>query len=111
MKHKPMFNETAYFSDAANPGGIPLWQLLGYPSKAVWKQEGKQATGTFVPPALPGTGGGPTLLPDGSGGTITGAGTGATLTSSGSIGDLLSFIPTSYLLIGGAIILLMVLKK
>ena len=170
-----MFNETSYntLSDVA----IPLWQSLGYPSKAAWKQAGSPSGSTFTPPSgLPtvpqcpagqvwyvgvsgggacaapsgvlGTGGGtsasnplqalwqqlgfgskqawkqagrptgtsggtvaggdPTLV--GGGGTGIDPTTGAPATSS-SLGDMLASIPTTYWLIGGAIVLLMVLKK
>jgi len=109
-----MFNETSYFNDALNPGGTPLWESLGFGSKAAWKQAGRPTDSTFTPPSgLP-------RLP-GSGGTLPGATGGATdqvtgmpadvPTSGGGIGDMLASIPPMYLMIGAAIVLLMVLKK
>lgn len=110
------------FSDFLNPGGVPVWQQLGYASKAAWVAEGRRTdgatTGTpiFVPPA-----GLPTI---GSGGATSGGGSpiasdsgaaavGADAAAAGPVasGGLLDSIPSSWLLIGGAIVLLMVMKK
>lgn len=113
-----MFNETS-FGDAFNPGkgNIPVWQQLQFGTKAMWKQAGRPtdgATTAFNPPpglpTLPGSG------VDGSATTIdpaTGLPTTASASSStsSSLSSLFAGIPSTYLLIGAAIILVMVMKK
>jgi hypothetical protein len=107
-----MFNETtSYFGDSLNPGGTSVWQQLQFGSKASWKQAGRPTSGAMFtpPPQLP-IGGVPTPIA-GAGNDPSPLAPVATAASSGGIAGLLSSIPTTYLLIGGAIILLMVMKK
>lgn len=98
-----MFNECAQLDARATFGdvilsGEPVWQQLGFPDKAAWKQAGRPTGGAAVTTtsgsAVPGAG--------------AGAGAGAGTATSGG---LLSGIPTTYLFIGGAILLLMMMKK
>lgn len=111
-------------------GTVPEWMRLGYPDKASWKRAGGKEgqAGQYVPGPAPsplpidcapgyhivgnscvidttgGSGGGP-----GSGGTgKTGSGGGGIFDS---ISSAFSGIPTTYLLIGGAIVAVMFLKK
>ncbi len=108
------------FSDFLNPGGVPVWQQLGFASKAAWKQAGAPSEGATVgtpvfvpPPRLPAVGTGGTtgsgastvpIAPD-SGGAL------APVAEEPASGGFLSGIPSSWLLIGGAIALLMMMKK
>jgi hypothetical protein len=107
-----MFNETtSYFGDSLNPSGAPVWQQLQFGSKTLWKQAGRPTSGaTFTPPPQLPIGGVPTPIA-GAGNDPSALVPVATATSGGGIAGLLSNIPTTYLLIGGAIILLMVMKK
>lgn len=118
-------------------GDDPLWSQLGFGSKTAWKQAGRpnaagQPTGggsigpTGQPPIVTTI---PTTEPNqcppgmtyaapppGSGtGTCSGSiipGNGGGSSSGGSsITDLISSIPSTYLLIGGAILLFVLLKK
>jgi hypothetical protein len=123
----PLWQQQGYPSRAA-------WQAAGKPGKSPTltiptteppppSSPGWTQPGTACPPGMtyqgttdPTTGGvtmtckGPLVLGDGSSGG-SGTGTSGASSSGSSITDLLSSIPPTYLLIGGAIILLMVLKK
>lgn len=109
----------------AQPATVPAWQALGFPDKASWKAAGGRAAldagVSLTPgsvfhapgglPTLPGSGGGVT----GTGVPVGGSGTDAAgavdPAAAASSGGLLSGIPSTYLLIGAAVVILMVLKK
>lgn len=95
-----MFLETAYLGDAVNPGGTPLWQQQGFTDKASWKAAGRP--GAPVDTTTPAV--------DAGGGSSAAPGTPAATAPAGG-GGFLSGIPSNYLLIGGVIALLLVLKK
>lgn len=98
----------------------PEWMRLGYPDKGSWKRAGgREGSATAYVP-------GPTLPPlpggynPGAGGTpppnpaTSGDPTPAAAPSDGIMSSLesaFSGIPTTYLLIGGAIVAVMLLKK
>lgn len=106
------------FADALNPGGVPVWQQLGFPDKGSWKRAGSPTSGATVtnpgggftpPPGTPTIGPGSQTGGGGGQGPVDGGVTGAGAPSSG--GGILSGIPSSYLLIGLAVVALMLLKK
>lgn len=118
-----MFSCTSYpqsnlgdFSDFGVTADDPYWQQLGFPNKQAWKEAGRPMPGgtTFTPPpSTPTIGSGTQTGGSGSGqvpvdGGVTGAGAPST---GGGGGGLLSGIPSSYLLIGLAVVALMLLKK
>lgn len=87
------------------------WVSLGWPSKTAYHQAGRPNM-TYTQWSATGSGS-PTIIGGGTG-VITDPGTGTAATpaaSGGGLGDLLGGIPSSYLMIGAAIILIMVLKK
>ena len=95
-----MFETTSYnnLGDAEYAAGSePLWFQQGYASKAAWK-----AANPSTPDVI---GGAPGATTPG------GAAPGAAAAPGASAGGFLSGIPTTYLLIGAAIIAVMVLKK
>lgn len=87
------------------------WLALGWPSKTEYHQAGRpavtysqylaqRAAGAVITPGNP------------DGAPATGSGIPAdTGTSGGGLGDMLSGIPHTYLLIGGAVVVFMLLKK
>ncbi len=101
---------STFFGDALNPGGDPVWMQLGYPDKGAWKRAGRPTGNAIVGTPLPTNNAiiGTPLPADPAGPNSAGVpGTDKTKTP----GSLLSGIPTTYLLIGGAMVLLMVMKK
>lgn len=99
-----MFETTSYLGDSAYAaGGEPLWYQLGFASKEAWKHATGQDGG-----GIPITGAGSGSSATGAGGTPT---TGAAPGASAGGGFSLSSIPSTYLLIGGAVLLLMMFKK
>jgi hypothetical protein len=109
-----MFNETGlggainFATSSENPDAI--WRGL-FDTRKAWKQAGKPGwSNTGEQPTIvraPGTG------PVGDAGTVdTGAAqVDQTPVEKGGIADFLSGIPSSWLLIGGVVLLVVVLKK
>ncbi len=90
-----------------DPAGDWVWQIEGYPSKEAWRLAGKKPLpASYVPPT-------PVVVPVAAGSpSITlPAGTPGAAPAGGGLSSLLSGIPTTYLYIGGALLLFMMMKK
>lgn len=103
-----MFNETSY-----GLADTEMWKLMGYPTKAAWKQAGRpgpdstQPIGTHpVPRATNGDGIPIDSVDTTPSGTVT-----PPAGSKPGGGGLFDNIPPTYLLIGAGVLALMVLKK
>ena len=102
-----------YITDSSGLGQVPLWQQYGYPTKAACKQAGRAACGLppSSSPAVPPPSAAIAPVPVSQAPVAVGT----PATSNGGVlsgvEGFFSGIPTTYLLIGGAIIAVMLLKK
>lgn len=97
--------------DIGASGEDTLWSQYGWPDRATWKAAGRPhsqyggGTITLDPREVPPS---PTTP---AGGTTTTGSTGKSSSGGFDLAGIFSGIPSTYLLIGGAVVLFMLLKK